>query len=408
LTGGFDLGFEQAGLHCAWQVEIDTRCNEVLAYHWPDVKRYGDVRDVGQHNLKAVDIITGGFPCQGLSVAGRRAGLADERSGLWWEFHRIIDELRPRWIVIENVPGLLSSSGGRDMGAIVGALAKLRYGWAYRVLDAQFYGVAQRRRRVFIVGCLGDWTSATKVLFEPESLCWNSAPRREAGAKVTAYTPAGFGEYSQRKGTLRSSGGDCGGGSEMLIVPDECDIVKHALSGHNQRNDPDGEHFVIEAYQCHGGNVGPMGTLRKSTGGLTGGVPFIATAYTIQTNDGGKHKRKDRLHGGMYVKETEQALTLGSSDQTVVAFDWQSGGDVRLNVSEEHTSALQASQTPAVMERMGIRRLTVTECERLMGFSDGHTAVNEMKDTPRYRMLGNAVCVPVAKWIGERIITATE
>ena len=120
--GGFDLGFERAGMECAWQVETDIRARGVLARHWPEVERYEDVRNVGRNDLRAVDVVCGGFPCQDVSIAGRRAGLAGERSGLWFEFHRVLDELRPRWCIIENVPGLLSSNAGRDFATILSGL----------------------------------------------------------------------------------------------------------------------------------------------------------------------------------------------------------------------------------------------------------------------------------------------
>lgn len=177
--GGFDLGFERAGWDCAWQVEIDPACQDVLARHWPEVTRYGDVREVGAANLEPVDAIVGGFPCQDISIAGRREGLDGKRSGLWWEFRRVLVELRPAWVVIENVRDLLSSNGGRDMGSILGALGDLGYGWAYRVLDAQWFGVPQRRRRVFIVGHLGD-KRAAQVLLEPEGGGRDSPPIRTA------------------------------------------------------------------------------------------------------------------------------------------------------------------------------------------------------------------------------------
>jgi len=190
-----------------WQVEIDDYCARVLEKHWPNVRRYRDVKEVGVHNLEPVELICGGFPCQDVSVAGKRAGLAGERSGLWSEFHRVIAELQPRWVVIENVPGLLSSNNGQDMGAILGALAELGYGWAYRVLDAQYFGVAQRRRRVFIVGCLGDAGCAAQVLFESESCERDTPPSRETGEGTSSYTPGGFGEYREGVGSLRVSGG---------------------------------------------------------------------------------------------------------------------------------------------------------------------------------------------------------
>ena len=174
--GGFDLAFERAGFELAWQVEIDEHCRRVLERHWPEVRRHRDVRHVHDERaarcpgcLSAVDVLAGGFPCQDVSVAGRRAGLAGERSGLWFEFHRLAAHLRPRWVVIENVPGLLSSNGGRDFGVIVRGLVELGYGVAWRVLDAQYFGVAQQRRRVFVVGCLGDRPVPPRYFLSPRA-----------------------------------------------------------------------------------------------------------------------------------------------------------------------------------------------------------------------------------------------
>jgi DNA (cytosine-5)-methyltransferase 1 len=182
--GGFDLGLERAGMECAWQVEREKSCREVLRRHFPPDRSDGvsDVRDAGwRKNLDPVELICGGFPCQDLSVAGRRKGLGGERSGLWWEFHRILGEIRPQWCLIENVPGLLSSGKGRDFGSILGALGDLGYGWAYRVLDARWFGLAQGRKRVFIAGCLGDWAGAAQVLLEPEGVRGDSEAGREEG-----------------------------------------------------------------------------------------------------------------------------------------------------------------------------------------------------------------------------------
>ena len=205
--GGFDLGFEQAGFEVAWQVEFDKHAQGVLRRHWPDTQQFGDVREVGKHNLSAVDVLVGGFPCQDLSVAGRRAGLAGERSGLFYEFARIIGELEPTWVVIENVPGLLSSRGGRDMGAVLGTLSELGYGWAYRVLDAQYLGVPQRRRRVFIVGCSGGRSQrAAEVLLEPESLRGDSPPSRAPGKEVAGTLGGGAPGERGYRNDLDSSG----------------------------------------------------------------------------------------------------------------------------------------------------------------------------------------------------------
>ena len=150
-VGGFDLGFERVGMSCAWQVEQDKYCNEVLERHYPEVKRYTDVREVGKRNLEPVELICGGFPCQDLSVAGKRAGFIGERSSLWFEFERIIDEMRPQWAVIENVPGLLSSNGGEDAEVLLSSLNNMGYYIDINILDTQNFNVPQRRRRVFIV-----------------------------------------------------------------------------------------------------------------------------------------------------------------------------------------------------------------------------------------------------------------
>lgn len=305
--GGLDLGLERAGMEIRWQVEIDEACNRVLEKHWPGVRRYGDVRGIRGEDLEPVDLICGGFPCQDLSVAGRRAGLAGSRSGLWWEFHRIISELAPEWVVIENVPGLLSSNGGRDMGTILQALGELGYGYAYRVLDAQWFGVAQRRRRVFIVGHLGD-RRAAEVLFEPESCVGDTPPSREARETVATLLASGA-------GTNRPAG-----------IASETDFL------------------VTQALTCTFANGGADDN--KAQAGFI--VPAVTSKWAKGT-------------GGPSGDETQNLVCTG-----------------------------------------GVRRLTPIECERLQGFPDGWT--DGASDSARYRMLGNAVCVPVAEWIGRRIM----
>lgn len=153
--GGFDLGFEQAGFETAWQVEIDPLLREVLALRFPGAQRFSDVRTVGCSNLRAVDVLVGGFPCQDVSSMGARAGLAGARTGLFWEVCRIATEIRPQWLVLENVVGLLNSNAGKDFGVVVQALAERGYVGCWRVLDSQYFGVAQGRRRVFLVAGLG-------------------------------------------------------------------------------------------------------------------------------------------------------------------------------------------------------------------------------------------------------------
>jgi DNA (cytosine-5)-methyltransferase 1 len=160
--GGFDLALERQGVKVVASVEIDKKAQDVLRKHFPNSTIFGDITGVTGEQLRAAGfepangIITGGFPCQDLSVAGKRAGLAGKRSGLFWEICRLLDETRTQTFILENVPGLLNSNGGRDMAVVLEALVKLGYRVGWRLLDAQYFGVPQRRRRVFIVGCLGN------------------------------------------------------------------------------------------------------------------------------------------------------------------------------------------------------------------------------------------------------------
>ena len=160
-VGGFDLALTQGGAEVVASVEIDKNARKVLTKRFPNTAILEDVKEVTGEQLFKLGfdsdgIIVGGFPCQDLSVAGKRRGLAGERSGLFFEVVRILEETKAKWFILENVPGLLSSNNGRDLGIVIGSLAELGYGVAYRILDAQYFGVPQRRRRIFIVGCLGD------------------------------------------------------------------------------------------------------------------------------------------------------------------------------------------------------------------------------------------------------------
>lgn len=306
--GGFDLAFERAGGRVVHQCELDDRCADLLTKRFPNVELARDIREVGR---VSADIVVGGFPCQDLSVAGRRAGLAGERSGLFHDFARVIEGSNPRWVVIENVAGLLSSNGGADFGTVLGSLVDIGFGVAWRVLDAQFFGVPQRRRRVFIVGHRGNVERARSVLFEREGSGGHPAPRRDAQAVVAALTRSGLG----------------GGGPDDNL----------AQAGH------------LIAAQCHGTNVG-----------VTGGVPFI-----------GFHVTQDP------ITSSQRWPTLSTGNRA---------GCATLGVSDE----------------LGVRKLMPIECERLQGFPDGWT--EGYADTTRYRMLGNAVAVPVVEWIARRLL----
>jgi DNA (cytosine-5)-methyltransferase 1 len=166
-----DLGWEAAAYS-----EIEPFPSAVLDHHYPSVPKVGDMTKYKEWDIGTINLLVGGTPCQSFSVAGLRKGLEDPRGNLALVYCGILDHFKPKWFVWENVPGVLSSAGGRDFGSFLGAVAQLGYGFAYRVLDAQYFGVAQRRRRVFVVGCLGGWRSAAKVLFEQESLLRDCAP----------------------------------------------------------------------------------------------------------------------------------------------------------------------------------------------------------------------------------------
>jgi DNA (cytosine-5)-methyltransferase 1 len=196
-VGGFDLAMQRAGIDVVAAVEIDKHAQKVLQRHFPMTAIHSDISEVTGEQLRADGfdpdngIITGGFPCQDLSIAGTRRGLAGERSGLFWQIIRLTDELQPKWLILENVPGLLSSNRGADMGIVIGALERRGYGICWRVLDAQHFGVAQRRRRLFIVCCLADHRRPVEILFEPESGIRHPAPRRKKKQNVAESSKAG-------------------------------------------------------------------------------------------------------------------------------------------------------------------------------------------------------------------------
>jgi len=202
-VGGFDLAMERNSVEVVANVEIDKQCQKVLAKHFPNAKQFSDITNVKGSDLIAAGfkpsrgIITGGFPCQDLSVAGKRRGLAGERSGLFWEIARLIEETQTEWFILENVPGLLTSNKGRDFGVVVGTMADIGYSLAWRVLDAQYFGVPQRRRRVFIVGRrTGDGLSPAEVLFKSEGLRRNTTQSKSQGQNTTASTARSFGQSS--------------------------------------------------------------------------------------------------------------------------------------------------------------------------------------------------------------------
>lgn len=240
--GGIDLGFERAGFSVAWCVEVDARARAVLKARFPSACIYEDVRAVRTEELAVhgqVDVICGGFPCQDLSVAGRRAGLNGERSGLFYEAMRLVRGLRPSLVLLENVPGLLTSNQGNDFAAV---LREVGEGWgceevAWRVLDSQYFGVPQRRRRVFIAGSTRAGCAA-RVLALEEGGAGNTRSRESkkpsAPGAVRGFTSSQFANYREGVGTLRANGGDLGGGSETL-VSEVREVLVRGADGRDRR-----------------------------------------------------------------------------------------------------------------------------------------------------------------------------
>ena len=381
------MAWHGLGWEPAFFSEIDSFPRSVLAHHYPDVPLHDDFTTIKQGEYGAIDLLVGGTPCQSFSIAGLRGGLDDDRGNLALSFIKLAQRERPQWVVWENVPGVLSSNGGRDFGSFLGALAEIGYGFAYRVCDAQYWGVAQRRRRVFVVGYLGDWRRAAAVLFERESLSGNPAPSREKEQDNTPFPASGTEVY------------ECHGqDSRVKALGETCSTV-------------------TAKYGTGGGNV-PIVTARMRG---FGDYASDGTASTVKARD-----YKDATDLVAYgFQSTANACdiaaaadispTLRSADSMAVAFHENQRAECReMNVTNSLSGgggkAGQGYQ--AIRQGLTVRRLTPTECERLQGFPDGFTQIpyrnkpaEKCPDGPRYKALGNSMAVPVMKWIGERIAT---
>ena len=423
-VGCLDLALENAGMTCVAQVEIDPQARGVLSRHWPDVPRYEDVREFGRKVFDdSVDLIAGGFPCQDVSISGKRAGLAGERSGLWWQFRRIVRELKPRWVVVENVPGLLSSNAGRDFAVIVRGLVKCGYRVAWRVLDAQYFGVAQRRRRVFIVASLGDGRCA-EVLFERERLPGNPQARRKTWEEVAGTLGVGSATGGRRSTDLDGAGAyivgaltnrqptsdaSCANQGHIIGVPDPA----YALSGEGGKFGSGREAqdtFVFELRIARNGRGAPSDLVpplkaQSSKPNASDSAALVAFSSKDYGNDATDDLAPPLRSMGGYKSNPSGNGNVAS------AFDWQAGGsqnDTSFRgkarsyvVRKGEYAQMRTNARDAVLVTAGVRRLTPVECERLQGLPDGWTG--GQSDTARYRQLGNGLAVPVAEWIGDRI-----
>ena len=345
--------------------EIEKFPAAVLAHHYPQTPNLGDMTNYKEWNIGEIDLLVGGTPCQSFSVAGLRKGLDDPRGNLALVYLGIAERFHPRWLLWENVPGVLSSSGGRDFGSFLGAMAQLGYGFAYRVLDAQYFGVPQRRRRVFVVGYLGDWRRAAAVLFESHSLQGHPAPSRKAGEEVARNVAIGIDE--ECNATINGIGPLLRGGQGGTRTAVAC----------FQQNTRDEVRYL-------GGDGQIAGALAASAG-MKQTNYICAPLSTTVTN--GPQTGNERVeceapiicHGTQDPCVSDIAFAQGRNNGgenvlcAPVAFGVGESPDLAHCLRSGASKADKHESTTYVASPMQVRRLTPTECERLQGFPDGYT-----------------------------------
>lgn len=399
------LGWEPVGFS-----EIEPFPCAVLKHHYPEITNYGDMTLYDNWNIErgSIDLLCGGTPCQSFSIAGLRKGMGDPRGNLSLVFVEMAAKFRPSWVVWENVPGVLSSASGADFGTLLGALTGRQLhtpknGWrnsgviqgiegaysiAWRVLDAQYCDLAQRRERVFIVGHLGDWRRASAVLFEQESVSGHPAPSRES---------------------KEASSGDTGDRAT------ECDresiVIDRAAfnQGENAQYDPHiARAEVMDTLVARGPHA--VGYRMQAFGEYADDDK----ASTIKARD---HKDATDL---VCVHGTQDPITSrhhahargrnSGQENAIACVHWQQGGG---ETESNRAGALRANgehNYQFVRDHMTVRRLTPIEGERLMGFPDNYTQIpwrnkeaKDCPDGPRYKAIGNSWAVTCVRWIGQRI-----
>jgi DNA (cytosine-5)-methyltransferase 1 len=329
------LGWEAAAFS-----EIEAFPRAVLQHHYPDTPCHGDFTTIRGDEYGPVDLLVGGTPCQSFSVAGLRGGMADDRGNLALEFLKLLDRARPRWLVWENVPGVLSSDGGRDFGSFLGGVVELGYGFAYRVLDAQFFNLAQRRARVFVVASLGGWTAPAAVLFERQSLSGHSAPRR-APREVAPTIPS----RSSAGGGLGTDF-DCDGGLVPFDWPAEiCGTLDTYY----------GDKMGLEDQHVFNQRASKF-------------VPFSLQSVNCP---------RERKQNGIGISQTDVMYSLTSRDLHGVA-----DGELIRRLTPRECERLQG----------------FPDDYTLVPYRGKPAA-----DGSRYKALGNSMAVPVMRWIGDRI-----
>jgi len=395
------VAWEPLGWKAVGFSEIEPFPCAVLSRKYPNIPNYGSLTEYQSWPLQpgSIDLLVGGTPCQSFSVAGLRKGLADPRGNLALVFLGLADKLKPRWIVWENVPGVLSSDGGRDFGSFLGALEQLGYGWAYRVLDAQYFGVPQRRRRVFVVASLGGRDVAASVLLKPESVCWHPAPRRKKGQATAADAKGGVGTdgilpTSATVTAKWAKGADADmacDGSAANIIPQYWngqDVVNTLTRKGMDQLMPDKDNFQ--------GVVVPnvIGTLDTECGGGKLSHQSIVSGHVIPTQPPTPCHDNDTV-GTLCARDFK-----GVGNQYV-----QEGKCVPMMFKIRGGSPVETGP-----QSLAVRRLTPVECERLQGFPDNWSQIpwkgkpaDQCPDGPRYKCAGNSMAVPVMRWIGDQI-----
>ena len=407
------VAWEPLGWKAVGFSEIEPFPCAILKHRFPNTPNHGSLTEYQSWPIEpgTVDLLVGGTPCQSFSVAGLRKGMADPRGNLALTFLGLADRIKPRWIVWENVPGVLSSNGGRDFGAFLGALVELGYGFSYRVLDAQHFGVPQRRRRVFVVACLGDWRAAASVLFEPDCVRRHleaggkkrKGPAADAGSGVDESGPIGVDfrhERFERDGTIGTIQSKSTGGYSLNYAPGVAVPFRKAKRAQSTTDDE----TWVEGEVSNTLNNFDLGDTRTTHAVVEHAMPG-SVAPTV-TSSGPPYSRTGN--------ERVEAEAL--------AISFQPGNlrrDAGADPSTTTTTTLKASagdQTPHVaIPPMAVRRLTPVECERLQGFPDNWSRIpwkgkpeEDCPDGPRYKACGNSMAVPVMRWIGERIAQADQ
>ncbi|WP_267442758.1 DNA (cytosine-5-)-methyltransferase [Bifidobacterium sp. B3998] len=444
--------------------EIEPFPSAVLAARYPRVPNFGDVTKIDwrvHSDCTTADLVVGGSPCQSFSIAGRREGL-EGASGLMWEYVRAIRELRPRWLVWENVPGALSSSGGEDFRCLLRALDGLGYGLAWRILDAQYFGVAQRRRRVFLVGSLGSQRAA-EVLFEPESLRWDHPTGRAKRQALARQAQGSLGDADDGGGCLTPwdtqsrrvyrpdgawptldtrarSGGDGRAvaldyhpqGSRIKYADEDVSQTLSARMGTGGNNVPLVQERTVAFLPNAGHRAGSMAVseelsptlktehnpavLCASNRGPRSSIGEDVSPSLMAADDKNPNVvlcATDSGSNAAIGEDLTPTLTAHDAKSASYVFSAKNAATAGLSVSSDTSPTLSATKQPAVSGGGMVRRLMPVECERLQGFPSGWTDVpykgkDHAPDSPRYKALGNSMAVPVMAWIGWRIQQAEE